>query len=110
MTVFPAPWPVQHEAYAPTDGPRGRVDGWAPPTIRYVIGWAQPASREPRSAGVAALVVDLELYVGPEWRSGENDRITVDGERFLQEGLVADYNHGPFGFTPGGVVHLRRVK
>jgi hypothetical protein len=26
------------------------------------------------------------------------------------QGLVEDYNHGPFGFTPGGRVNLRRFE
>lgn len=76
---------------------------------RLVIGWGPPRGREPKTAGVQATVVDLELFVPPEWTSKESDLVVVDGLEYQQIGPVEDYNHGPFGFKPGGVVNLSRA-
>lgn len=77
--------------------------------VRPVYGWGPPRGREPKTAGQQALVVDLELFVPPEWTSKPDDLVVVDGQQYEQVGPVLDYNHGPFGFTPGSVVNLHRA-
>lgn len=35
--------------------------------------------------------------------------VTGGGAKYEVDGQVEDYNHGPFGFTPGYAIGLRRV-
>jgi hypothetical protein len=111
MSTFPTPFEVS--LLTTSEGPE---DAHGNPTIEWVeelrdvIGWGPPRGREPKTAGVSALVVDLELFVDETWRSKESDLVVVDGEQYEQIGVVEDYNHGPFGWMPGSVVNLSRSK
>lgn len=79
-----------------------------------VIGWAPAGSRgqsvEPE---VGRVLWELDLYVPPGVVSQAADVVDIPLDRsfgrFEVVGMAEDFNHGPFGFTPGGVVRLKRV-
>lgn len=109
---FPAPWSVGLRVFSASaeDAHGNTGEGWAAPVDRAVYGWAPPQSREPKTAGVESVVVDLELFVPPDWTSDPRDRVVVDGKTYEVIGEPEDLNHGPFGFTPGYVVNLSRAE
>ena len=110
MSVFPTPFTVSllTTSEGPDDSHGNPTTEWVE-EVRPVIGWGAPRGREPKVAGVSALVVDLELFVPPDWSSKDTDLVVVDGLQYEQVGPVEDYSHGPFGFKPGGVVNLHRA-
>jgi hypothetical protein len=111
--MFPLPFTCSHEHYlAGVEDDHGNdVPGWAAP-VDVACFWWLPTSAEPtvpdsggvRTAVDVSLVVDSSVVVDPR------DVFTVDGRRFEVIGLPKDYDHGPFGFTPGRrVVELKWV-
>lgn len=75
---------------------------------RPVMGWGPAGQSEPDEDRVES---GLLLYVPPGWVSGPRDVVDVPGEgRFEQVGWPEGYSSGPFGFSPGGVVRLKRVQ
>ena len=39
-----------------------------------------------------------------------DDRIIIEGETFRVLGGMRDFDNGPFGFKPGRVIRVKRVK
>lgn len=111
MSIFPLLFKVSllTTSEGPDDDHGNPVVEWVE-QIELVIGWGPPRGREPKRAGVESSVVELELLVPPDWSSKESDLVVVDGLEYQQVGPVEDYNHGPFGFAPGGVVNLVRSR
>ena len=74
------------------------VYGWGPGGSQELTGWSSQVS------------ADVAVY-GPQppvpITSGT--RLEVDGLTYDVEGVVEDYDHGPFGFAPGVRVNLRKV-
>lgn len=73
-----------------------------------VYGWA-PAGTSEFDDRQEQVTHDLDLYAPPGFRVTAADRVRVVGDVYEVEGRVQDFNHGPFGFTPGVRVKLRRV-
>jgi hypothetical protein len=94
------------------------IDVYTPPldepgTPHQVIGWSTPSSTEPLLAGHDRVVVDVELLAPPGFPAKPHDVIDLPDSpagRFEVVGEVRDFTRGPFGFTPGGVLNLRRVE
>lgn len=119
---FPTPYTVGHHVRnqdPSTDRFRAPVT-YAPPkdqpgTSVPVIQWAAPQSaagtrdgRQP--AGYDRTLIDIELFVPPEFKPAKGDLIDLPGEgQFEVAGEAEDHNHGFHGWQPGNVIPLRRV-
>lgn len=110
--TFPLAQTVQHKVYAgETRDERGNVtDTWDDPVEVSVIGWYVSSTHEPQIAGHDRVLVDAQVLVPEGFAAGTQDRFVLPGKgEFEVTGETEDYNHGPFGWRPGGVVNLRRV-
>lgn len=111
--MFPTPFTVlTHAVSEGADDAYGSpTKTWAAGVQQRVMGWA-PAStdREPVEVGRTVVVRDLDVFAPPEFAIGPHDRATIDGLLYEVVGNPGDYTHGPFGFTPGIVVSLKRVE
>lgn len=118
--VFPLLWQVNVERWErdPKGGKdnRGRPLGkLGAPTTEWVYGWNSPRSSEPVVVGAERDVVDVQLLVPPAFKPvGPRDYVTLPpltgGPRYRVLGYIEDFNHGPFGWQPGGVINLQRVE
>lgn len=76
-----------------------------------VYGWAVPQSSEPKLAGHSQRVVVVEL-LAPVGTFTANDAVKLPGRDDVLEaiGEPENYEHGPFGWSPGiEVVNLGGV-
>ena len=73
-----------------------------------VYGWA-PAGTSESDRRNEQVTHDLDLYAPQSFVCLPSDEIQVDGDWYTVEGRLEDFNHGPFGFAPGGRVKLKRV-
>lgn len=80
------------------------------PTTRSerVYGWAPAGAMEDTDAR-QRVEHDLDLYAPPSFTTSATDKIVVLGASYDVVGNVEDFNYGPFGFTPGVRVNLKRV-
>lgn len=74
-----------------------------------VYGW-QSTSQEDRHTAVlnGRTVSELQL-LSPTGDFRPSDAVIINGVTYEVAGDVEDFNHGPFGFTPGYVIGLRKV-
>jgi hypothetical protein len=107
---------VQYWEYTPGGpDPHRNPPTYSPPlnqpgTQVQVYGWAVPSTTDPKLAGHPdRVIVDVELYATPTFSPTPRSVIGLPSGRFEVLGAVQDYNHGPFEWTPGGVVNLRKV-
>jgi len=113
MTFLPASKSVGVRAYS--EGTKNALNdaapSWAQAASKAVYGWAPAGTSEPFEAARGAVTWDLDLLVPPSFTCDPRDRIVVPGftQEFEVDGQVQQYNDGPFGFTPGGIVHLKAV-
>lgn len=110
MTVFPAPHSVQRIRRTQTgENALGQPIYTDSVTSVAVYGW-QPTSQEERYTAALAgrTVSDLKL-LSPTGDFVSSDAVVISGVTYEVDGEIEDYNHGPFGFTPGFVINLRRV-
>ena len=104
------PWSVDVVPYIGTvENEYGNtVDAWATiPVPTPVYGWA-PAGTNESTASRQTVTADLELYAPSDFVVDPRDRIRILGKTYEVQGDVEDFDHGPFGFTPGVRVNLRR--
>lgn len=80
-------------------------------TVVKVMGWAPATSTEPQ---IGRVEYDIDLYCPPGTVCKPNDVVDLPLDRsvgrFEVVGYPLDWTKGPFGFTPGMVVQLRRVE
>jgi hypothetical protein len=76
--------------------------------VRMAIGPAPTRESEPDETRVQS---DIDLFVPPDF-GAVNPRDVCDMSlgRFQVVGYTQDYSLGPFNYTPGGVVKLKRVE
>lgn len=108
MTI-PLPWlvTVRTLVSAGVDG-YGNLTTTPQDRTEPVYGWA-PAGTSELDQNNAQVTHDLDLYVPPGFTLAPSDRVRVLDDWYEVEGRLLDFNHGPFGFVPGGVARLRRV-
>lgn len=125
--MIPLPFTAQHHVYTPgqEDEHGNTVPGHLPPVAVPCVWWT-PSSTEPQAGGVntdrvvADLVIVVDSAVAVDSRDfftfAEHTQPDPDGSagrvpvRFDVEGLPKDYDHGPWGFSPGRrVVELKAV-
>ena len=81
---------------------------WASTPRRVsVYGWA-PAGTNESNASRQTVTADLDLFAPSGFALDPRDRVRILGQTYEVQGVVEDYDHGPFGFTPGCRVNLRR--
>lgn len=120
---YPTPWTVGWH-YADTDAvdAEGNADITYTPVLKdssdqpvngtavKVMGWAPATSTEPQ---IGRVEHDIDLYCTPGTTGGPFDVVDLPLDRSLGRfevvGFPLDWTKGPFGFTPGIVVQLRRV-
>lgn len=110
---YPTPYTVQHEAYVAgaTDTHGNEVPTWAAPVDVAVHGWAPArADTEPFEIGRDAVVRDVDLYAPPGTVVAPRDRMTLAGVLFDVVGHEQDFTRGPFGFTAGVRIALKRAE
>lgn len=108
--MFPARWTVDVLPYIGEveDEYGNTVDAWADtPVPTPVYGWG-PAGTNESNASRHTVTADVELLAPPDFTVDPRDRIRILGKTYEVQGDVEDFNHGPFGFTPGVRVNLRR--
>jgi hypothetical protein len=76
-----------------------------------VMGWAPTQTREPTEARVES---DIDLFVPPGVSAKPKDVVDLPVDKsfgvFEVVGYGEDWTKGPFGFSPGSVVRLKRVQ
>lgn len=110
---FPTPFTVDLRVYS-----SGEEDAWgdgeptwAEPEDRAVYGWAPAGTSEEQDAGRNPTQIDLQVF-GPAASLDDvkpRDRMIVAGDLYEVDGERENFNYGPFGFTPGVRVNLKRV-
>lgn len=108
--MFPERFTVTHEARV--EGGRDAmgvpvVSFAAPVTVR-VYGWSVPGTDQETRPEQSGVERDLDLYCREPF-AGPKDRVTIRGELFTAVGWPEVYDFGPFGFTPGCRINLKRV-
>lgn len=109
--MFPTPHTVEH-ATASRSGENALGQAVVSFTTRQrpVIGWSPKTTEDGAAADLAGRVI-TEVYLStPDGDWADGDTVTLpDGREFTVVGDPEDNNGGPFGFTPGYRVTLRRV-
>ena len=124
MADIPLPFSCGHAAYraGATNGHGNAKPDWADP-VPVDCFWWDPSSIEPLQGptGGDTAIADRVLVVDSAVAIDQRDRFVFtgakfavdalpDGERFNVDALPADYNHGPFGYSPNRlVINLKRV-
>ncbi|MFD4294141.1 hypothetical protein ACFWQG_13065 [Rhodococcus sp. NPDC058532] len=118
--TFPTPHEVGLHIWSAgaEDAHGNAVDVYTPPlgaagAPHSVIGWSVPTSTEPAIAGHDRVIVDVELLTPPDFPARARDVIDLPygpAGRFEVIGEVGDTEGNPFGWAPGGTLHLRRVE
>lgn len=113
MIPTPLPFTCLHEAYdrGQEDGHGNIREGWLEsvtvPCIWWSVSSAEPAAPP---TGSERVVVDLSLVVNSALVVDHRDRFTIQGRRYEVTGVPAEWDHGPFGFSPNRqVISLRAV-
>lgn len=109
---FPTPWTVDVLPYVGTaeDAYGNETPTWATtPVVRSVYGWA-PAGTNESNASRHTVTADLELYGPSDFTVDPRDHVRILGMTYEVQGDVESYDYGPFGFTPGVRVNLRRFE
>ncbi len=111
LSSIPEPHSVIHEPIVSgaEDAHGNPVESWGPPETVAVYGWATPGSDQETRPELTGVKRDLDLYSRTPF-AGPRDRVTVAGELFAVVGYPENYNFGPFRFTPGCRINLRRVE
>ena len=113
MVKFPTPYTVQTQLRVLGEPNKygEREETWNPPVTQKVYGWAPPGVEdEIFSANRDAVVQDLDVYAPSEFTALPDDRMIIAGDTFRVLGGVRDFDNGPFGFKPGRVIRVKRVK
>lgn len=113
---FPLPFVAEHHAYTPgVENEWGNtVPGHVEPVSVPCIWWT-PSSDEPPSGNVNSdrVVADVVLALDSAVQVDSRDYFTIDAfpaVRLDVVGLPKDYDHGPWGFSPGRrIVELKAV-
>lgn len=78
-----------------------------PGTPTTVIGWAPAGSEEPE---VGRVIHDIDLFIDPAGTGQPQDVVDLPGGQYEVIGWPLEWTHGPYQYTPGKVVQLKRVE
>lgn len=109
--LFPTPFTVEHSTPAKTgENALGQATVEWQTVTRSVYGWHAPSGSPQMTPAMADRVVTELSLLTPEPGWSHGDVVTIPGRGdFKVHGDVHDCNTGPFGFTPGYKVTLRKV-
>lgn len=84
-------------------------ESWTEPENVLVYSIA-PASLTESSDGTRdAVISGLTVLAPPTVTVDAKDVVVIDGDEYEVAGDMGDWNRGPFGFTPGNTINLRKV-
>lgn len=113
MRPFPEPYKVRHEPIltGATDDWGDSIEGFGPAVEVSVIGWAPAGADQPIRDLGTGIGHDVDLYCSTPFAK-HRDKVTLPTEPLPLEvqGNPEDFNTGPFGFTPGYRIKLKRVE
>jgi len=92
-----------------TDAHGNPIDGWADAVETLVYAVHPRVSSEPLPDR-SEVVIGLTMLTPPDVTIGPRDRVVYRGEEYEVEGDIGNWNDGPFGWTPGLAVNLKRVE
>ena len=109
--MFPTLFSVDHTVRTATgENALGQPITNGVTTSRPVYGWAAKDSDDIDDPALAGRVITEVNLLTPDGDFTDGDIVTLpDGRAFTVVGDPFDNNKGPFGFTPGYTVTLRRV-
>lgn len=96
----------------------GAVDGEGNPIVEYIppleepgspteiIGWAPADAAEPE---IGRVIHDVDLYIRPGVTGQPQDVVDLPDGQYEVVGWPLDWTHGPYPYTPGVIVQLKRV-
>lgn len=108
---LPTPYEVgikRHVAGA-KDAHGNKSESWLDPEFVRVYSIAPTSSQEPPEAGRGAVITNITVLAPPTVTVDRLDRIVIGEDEYTVEGEVGNWNQGPFGFTPGISITLKRV-
>lgn len=86
------------------------VESWGPPRELSVFAVYPTSSTEPDNANRTTLVSTGLSVLAPPMEIDPRDRFVWQGETWEVVGWPKDWTHGPFGWTPGIEISLRRTE
>jgi len=109
--MFPTPQTVTHTSREQTgENSLGQPVFDTTSRERAVYGWSPRNTNDGGDAVTADRVITELNLLTPDGDWSDGDTVTLpDGRTFTVVGEPSDSNRGPFGFTPGYRVTLRRV-
>ena len=110
--IVPEPFEVTHwtRPRLPGKTPAGQVRYGDPvPRQRWVRGFEPAGADEIQKSQLAGRKVTELLMATAEGDWPSDSIVEFRGQRYEVNGDVRDENLGPYGFTPGYVVQLRKV-
>lgn len=86
------------------------LDTWADPISVGVYSIAPATSDEPYENGRESIVTGLTVLAPAGTEIDARDLVVIDNEDYTVEGDIANWNQGPFGWSPGVQINLKRVE
>lgn len=111
---FPAPFTIGHRVYSATgdDGFGNPVESWAVAVSRAVYAVAPGTPGEDYEVGRVSSRIPM-VVLGPASSLagiGARDIVVWAGKDYEVDGVVEDFDYGPFGFEPGCRIRMIRVE
>jgi hypothetical protein len=110
--LFPTPFTVEHSSQVVTgENALGQAVAEFVTQTRAVYGWSTKSATDGSGADMAGRVTTEVSLLTPDsdWRDGDLVTLPLLGQ-FTVRGGVHDMSTGPFGFSPGYKVSLRKVQ
>lgn len=112
MPTFPLAQTLTHRVM--TSGGTDDYGDPLPPTASDVdvpvYGWGPATMTEPPEVGRSQVAWSMDIFAPSSWVPAPADRVLLAGVEFEVVGHPENWDTGPFGLTPGVVVHCRRVE
>lgn len=111
--TFPLAHKITHQKYLGSDNTNGYTgpDRYAPAQPRDIYGCYPLTSDMPVTGDYSDRVVSVYAVLVPDPQAyAANDKVTLPtyGDCIVSED-IQDMSLGPFGFTPGGVIVVKKV-
>ena len=112
-SLYPLPFTCGNRRYkeGTEDGYENPKPDWEAAETRACVWWTPTSHETPHEpAGGDRVQADLLLALASEIAVDHRDRFEIDGQPFEVQGIPQDYDHGPFGVSPGRrVVQLKWI-
>jgi hypothetical protein len=111
MTVYPLAQTVGQKPYTSTtkNAHGNDVVNYGAVITRPVYGYGPPTRTSDAEPGGTQVIDGLDVFA-PVFPVDPRDLFVVDGIEYTVDGHADDWTKGPFGFSPGQVIHLKRVE